>query len=101
MPLWPRDEAVRVLVFFLAFAAVSASAAGAGTDSRVYRCADLQAHIAARGFVFISQPAFGDFVVSGRYYCGGSEIVRLRSVPTADNPQCPVNYCEPTPERFN
>ena len=62
---------------------------------------DLHALIASQGFIFISQPAFGDFVVSGRNYCGGVDLVQLRSVPTTDNPQCVVNYCVPQPEHFN
>jgi hypothetical protein len=72
----------------------SASAAAAGIDSRAYTCGDLHNLIARTGFVFISQPAFGDFVVAGPYYCGGGEMLRLRSVPTLDRPECTVNYCE-------
>jgi hypothetical protein len=49
--------------------------------------------IAAQHFVFISQPAFGDFVVAGPYYCGGGDVFEVRSVPTRDLPECPVNYC--------
>ena len=82
----------RVLIALGALA-LSAPAFAAGIDSRTYTCADLQRVIAAQGFVFISQPVFGDFVVSGPYYCGGGQIVQLRGVPTLDNPQCPVNYC--------
>ena len=92
---------MRALAVTLAVALFAASATAAGIDSRIYRCADLHALIAARGFVFISEPAFGDFVVSGRYYCGGGDIVHLRSVPTVDNPECVVNYCVPPPEHFN
>jgi hypothetical protein len=68
-------------------------AVGAGLDPRNYRCGDLQSAISAHGFVFLSQPVFGDFVVAGRSYCSGSAVVQLRSVPTQDNPQCLVNYC--------
>ena len=92
---------MRYLAFVLALAAFGASATAAGVDSRIYRCVDLQALIARQGFVFISQPAFGDFVVASQYYCGGMDIARLRSVPTADKPECTVNYCEPPPEHFN
>jgi hypothetical protein len=92
---------VRHLAFVLAVTAFGAAAAAAGIDSRVYRCAELQALIAARGFVFISQPAFGDFVVAGPYFCGSGDIMRPRSVPTADNPECLVNYCVPPPEHVN
>src|SRR3954469_26069236 len=62
-------------------------------DSRVYTCAALQALIAANRFVFISAPAFGDFVVADAYYCSGNETADLRSVPTSDNPECVVKYC--------
>lgn len=65
----------------------------AGIDPRTYSCANLHGLIAAQGFVFISQPVFGDFVVASGYYCGGGQALQLRSVPTSDNPQCPVNYC--------
>ena|SRR5216684_861395 len=73
-------------------------ASAAGVDSRVSTCAALQSVIAARGFVFISQPVFGDFVVANVSYCsggvGGGAILQLRSVPTSDSPECLVNYCE-------
>ena len=77
----------------LAALAFSTAASAAGIDSRTYTCGNLQSLIAAQGFVFISQPVFGDFVVSGPYYCGSGQMVQLRSVPTLDNPQCLVNYC--------
>ena len=86
-----RSTLKLALFILLAF---SASGAAAGIDSRLYTCGDLQNLIARTGFVFISQPAFGDFVVVGPYYCGGGEILRLRSVPTLDRSECTVNYCE-------
>ena len=51
--------------------------------------------IAAKRFVFISQPAFGDFVVANISYCSGAGamILQRRSVATTDNPECLVNYC--------
>jgi hypothetical protein len=77
--------------------ALVAPAYPAGVDSRAYTCASLQSMIAARGFVFISQPAFGDFVVANVSYCSGGveggAILESRSVPTGDNPECLVNYC--------
>jgi hypothetical protein len=73
--------------------ALSSSTFAAGIDSRVLTCANLQALITAKGFVFISQPAFGDFVVSNGYYCSGGSSIQTRSVPTTDNPECLVNYC--------
>src|SRR5437763_2002565 len=92
---------LRILALIVALTAFGTSAAAAGIDSRIYRCADLQALIVARGFVFISQPAFGDFVVSGPYYCGGVDIARTRRAPPAEHPECLVNYCVPPPERFD
>ena len=79
---------------FIVAVSLSTSAFAAGIDSRSFSCGDLHNLIAARGFVFISQPAFGDFVVAGPYYCGRGEDLRLRSVPTLDRPECPINYCE-------
>jgi hypothetical protein len=85
-----------IVIFVTAILGTAANAAG--IDSRTYRCADLHALVLARGFVFISEPAFGDFVVSGPYYCTGGQRLRLRSVPTLDRPECTVNYCEPRDE---
>ena len=68
----------------------------AGVDSRAMACADLQALIAQRGFVFISQATFGDFVVSNPWYCQGQGVgtfLQTRTVATSDNPQCVVKYC--------
>jgi hypothetical protein len=72
----------------------AAPAGAAGIDSRAYSCAALHALIAARGFVFISQPAFGDFAVASGYFCGGGDRLQERTVPTADMPECSINYCE-------
>jgi hypothetical protein len=53
--------------------------------------------IAARGFIFINNPNFGDFVVSSPSYCSGEGAgvlpLQRRSVPTSDNPECLVQYC--------
>ena len=81
------------LLMVMAAMLVAGSASAAGIDPRAYTCPNLQALIAAHGFVFISQPVFGDFVVASGYYCGSGQRVQLRSVPTVDNPQCLVNYC--------
>jgi hypothetical protein len=85
------------LISILSALALSSPAFAAGIDSRSYTCADLQALIAARGFVFISQATFGDFVVANKSYCtaGGAVVLELRSVATADRPECLVNYCVP------
>src|SRR3954452_18189616 len=55
-------------------------ASATGIDSRIYTCAALQALISANRFVFISAPAFGDFVVADAYYC---TIGRWRFAPVA------------------
>ena len=73
---------------------LSSSAFAAGIDSRTATCGQLQALIASRGYIFIAQP-FGDFVVANGSLCSGGERLQTRSVPTIDNPQCPVNYCIP------
>jgi len=56
--------------------------------------------IASKGFVFINNPNFEDFVVASPTYCSGegAGVVPLqrRSVPTTDNPECLVNYCSPS-----
>lgn len=86
---------MKTLALIVAGALVSTAADAAGVDSRTSTCGALQALIATRGFVFISQPAFGDFVVAGPHYCSGGQLMRLRSVPTLDRADCSVNYCEP------
>lgn len=87
---------MKKLALIVAAMALSQSALAAGIDSRTISCAELQGLIAARGFIFISQPVFGDFVVSNGSYCQGGGIgtfLQTRSVPTTDNPQCLVKYC--------
>jgi hypothetical protein len=88
-----RGMLVKRATLILGAIALSFSAFAAGIDSRAYTCPALQSLIAAKGFVFISQPAFGDFVVANVSYCEGGGILQLRSVPTTDNPECLVNYC--------
>ena len=84
------------LILILSSMALSSSTLAAGIDSRTYTCADLQGLIAAHGFVFISQATFGDFVVANASYCAaGAAVLQLRSVATADRPECLVNYCVP------
>jgi hypothetical protein len=71
------------------------SAFAAGTDSRTHTCAELHGLITAKGFIFINNSYFQDFVVANSSYCGGGYSTRLqqRSVPTSDSAECPVNYC--------
>jgi len=92
-----RRMLVKRLTLILGAMALSFSASAAGIDSRAYTCPALQSLIAARGFVFISQPAFGDFVVADVSYCSGAGsgggVLQLRSVPTTDSAECLVNYC--------
>jgi hypothetical protein len=85
---------MRTAALIAAIVLAAAPAAAAGVDSRLSSCAALHSLIAAQGFVFISQPAFGDFAVASAYYCGGGDKVQTRSVPTSDTPDCPINYCE-------
>jgi hypothetical protein len=88
----------RLLALLAAFACSSAASA-AGIDSRTYSCDALHALIAARGFVFISQATFGDFVVASQSYCPGDSHIQWRSVAAADNPECLINYCVPNASR--
>lgn len=89
---WVPLEAVGLLGAI----ACNAPTIAAGIDSRVYTCAALQSLVASQGFVFISSPAFGDFVVANASYCSGGARVQARSVPTTDQPECLVNYCVPS-----
>jgi hypothetical protein len=86
---------IKRLALILGAVTLGTAAFAAGIDSRSYTCAALQSMIAAKGFVFVSQPAFGDFVVANISYCsgGGAAVLQLRSVATADRPECLVNYC--------
>jgi len=70
-------------------------ALAAGIDTRIHTCAELHGLITARGFVFINNADFQDFVVANASYCegGNSGQVQRRSVPTADGAECLVNYC--------
>ena len=85
------------LILILSAMALSSSTLAAGIDPCTYTCADLHGLIAMKGFVFINQATFDDFVVANRSYCagGGATVLQLRSVATADRPECLVNYCVP------
>lgn len=84
---------VFAVLLVAALALTGSPAAAAGIDSRLYSCAQLHALVAAQRFVFISQATFGDFVVANASYCGGGDVIETRSVVTADQSECPVNYC--------
>lgn len=86
---------MKTLALIVGAMTLSVSALAAGIDSRIYSCAQLQSLIRAKGYVFISQPAFGDFVVANASICGLDAYVQSRGVPTTDNPSCDVNYCVP------
>jgi len=90
--------AAKRLLPLLGVVILGSSACAAGIDSRTYSCADLHSLIAARGFIFINNANFEDFVVANASYCEGSGAIQLqlRSVPTTDNPECLVNYCPPS-----
>jgi hypothetical protein len=86
------------LAFVLAVMILSSSAFAAGVDSRTYTCADLHALIMAKGFIFINNPDFEDFVVADVSYCPGGRYggrIQLRSMATRGDPECLVNYCIP------
>ena len=89
---------MRQLVLVLALMLVSFTASAAGIDPRVYTCAGLHWLLATNRFVFIGTPSFQDFVVLNGSYCGGGEFVQVRSVPTSDTSECPVNYCISRPD---
>jgi hypothetical protein len=84
---------MKTIALAMTLIALPVAAFAAGIDSRTYTCDALHALIQERGYVFISQPAFGDFVVADRSDCPGNAIVQLRSVQTLDAPECVVNYC--------
>jgi hypothetical protein len=83
------------LALILAAMALSYPAFAAGIDSHNYTCPELQRLILSNRFIFINNPNFEDFVVSNISYCSGSGMLQLRTVPTKDLPECPVNYCLP------
>src|SRR5260221_11766590 len=88
------------LILTLGAMAVSSAAFAAGIDSHGYTCPELQRLILSNRFIFINNPNFEDFVVSDVSYCSGGAIngtIRLRTVPTKDLPEWPVNYF-PSPE---
>ena len=87
---------MKKLLLAIVATAIASTANAAGVDSRTMNCGNLQALIAQRGFVFISQATFGDFVVSNPWYCQGQGVgtaLQTRTVATSDNPQCVVKYC--------
>lgn len=84
---------MKYLASLLLIMILSSPAFAAGIDSHSYTCPALHALIQAKGFVFIGNPDFEDFVVANASYCPGGEIIQLRSVATSDQPECVVNYC--------
>jgi hypothetical protein len=62
-PRW-REMTMKELILTLAITALSFSASAAGIDSRAYTCTALHALILTKGFVFINNPDFEDFVVA-------------------------------------
>ena len=90
-----RGTRLKRIALILGAMALSSPAVSAGIDSRNYTCPELQRLILSNRFIFINNPNFEDFVVSNISYCSGSGILQLRTVPTTDLPECPVNYCLP------
>ena len=94
-----RGTPLKRLALILGAMALGSPAFAAGVDSNAYTCPELQRLILSNHFIFINNPNFEDFVVSNVSYCSGggvSGILALRTVPTKDFPECPVNYCLPT-----
>ena len=89
------SRAILRFAVILGAIALTSSVLAAGIDSRTYTCAALQGLVTAQRFVFINNPNFEEFVVANLSYCGGGggAVIQRRSVPTADIPECPVNYC--------
>jgi len=85
----------------LAAIAFSSSGFAAGVDSRAYTYNGLHTLVEATRFVFINYPSFMDFVVANSSYCTSGEMIGLRSVPTSDTRECPVNYCRKRPSTTN
>ena len=86
---------IKRLVLVVSAVALSCPAFAAGINSLTYTCADLQALIIARGYIYIGNPNFQDFVVANPSLCSGGEQRLLQSLPTTDRAECPVNYCGP------
>lgn len=84
------------LALVLGAVALSLPTFAAGIDSRTYTCPEVQRLILSKGYVFINNLSFQDFVVSNVSYCSGGGMLQLRTVPTTDFPECPVNYCLPS-----
>jgi hypothetical protein len=84
---------IRGLAGGLFVLALNSQALAAEIDPRAYTCDELHSVIAAQGYVFLRQPAFGDFVVANVSNCPDGAVIQLRSVPTRDNPECIINYC--------
>jgi hypothetical protein len=93
--VWRRGRPLKWLALILGATAFGYSAIAAGIASHSYTCADLHRLIAAKGFVFISSPDFGDFVVADLSFCGSGGHLQLRGVATIDRAECLVNYCLP------
>src|SRR5260221_310578 len=70
--------AIKRLALILGALALNSSAFAAGIDSRAYGCADLQRMIAVKGFIFINNPNFEDFVVAKASFCGGGDSVQVQ-----------------------
>jgi hypothetical protein len=88
-----RRRRLAGLATILCVIALGGAANAAGVDSRSYSCAGLQALIVSQRYLFINNPDFEDTVVADASSCPSSGRLQVRSVPTTDRPECPVNYC--------
>jgi hypothetical protein len=95
-----EDILMRKFAIAAAVAAFGSSAFAAGVDPQAYRCGDIHALIAARGFVYIGAP-FQGFAVANANSCAADERLEPRSVATLDNRDCVVPYCESRPTQEN
>jgi len=91
---------MRKFAIVTALVAFGSSAFAAGVDPQAYRCGDLQALIAARGFVYLGVP-FQGFAVANASSCAGDERLESRIVATLDSGNCAVPYCESRPTQEN
>ena len=86
---------IRKLALVVAAMLLNFPALAAGINSTAYTCPTLQALILARGYIFIGNSTFQDFVVANASLCSGGEQALVYTLPTMDQAQCPVTYCGP------
>lgn len=87
-------------------ATVAAGANPAFAISRYYSngmtCQAVQGTIAREGAVIFRYPGRKGLTLYDRYvaddrFCAGGEFAKSGTIPTKDNPNCPVRHCEMRP----